>query len=142
MEYDRAERRRFILWTVIAVVVAITVGWGIWAFTVATSQVRGQGNAIIQKNSAQNWTKAQAEFEDMYAHIEASDRKIVIAKERMDANPGDRIAEDNYYGSMTVCQSQVADYNALARSYTAQDFRSADLPDQIDSRNPTTDCKE
>ena len=36
----------------------------------------------------------------------------------------------------------VADYNAKARNYLAAEFRAADLPAQIDSLNPNTDCQE
>lgn len=121
---------------------AVALGWGIWALNVATSGVRGQGNAVIQKNSAANWTTAQAEFEDMYAHIVATDKKVSIAKERLDLDAEDRTAQDVYYGTQTVCQSAVADYNAKARTFLAEDFRSADLPAQIDGHDPMTDCKE
>ena len=122
-------------------VVALVVV-GVWVIKVQTSGVRGEGNAIIKKNSAENWTAAQARFEGLYAEIEATDQKIVVAKQQMDLNPEDRTAQDNYFGTKTVCLSMVADYNSEARSFLSQDFRAADLPDQIDNRNPTTDCQE
>lgn len=115
---------------------------GAWGVKVATSGIRGEGDAVIQRNSAENWTTAQARFEGLYAEIIATDQKVQIAKEALDANPDDRTATDNYYGTRTVCLSIVADYNAEARSFLAANFRAADLPDQIDSRNPATDCQE
>lgn len=139
---DRAATRRLIIWIVVGVIVAVLLGWGIWALRVATSGVAGQGNAVVQKNSAANWTKAQADFEERYAHIEAQDRKIQAHYDRLQADPDDRFAETNYYGARDVCESAVAGYNAKARTFLAGDFRSADLPAQIDSTNPLTDCKE
>lgn len=128
-------------WVVVAVVVLLIapVAWGI---RVATSEVRGQGDAVATKNSAENWTEAQARFEGYWADIQASDRQIAIAREALDASPKDRTAEENYYGLRTYCEGLVADYNADARSYLSEDFRAADLPSQIDPTNPLTDCKE
>jgi len=120
---------------------AIALGWAIWAMNVATSGIRGQGNAVIQKNSAQNWTKAQGEFESIYAEIVATDQKITVARQRLADDPDDRTAKDIAYGTENVCLSLVADYNAKARTYLAADFRAVDLPDQISNLDPTTDCK-
>ncbi|HEY9251711.1 MAG TPA: hypothetical protein VIP06_03550 [Nocardioides sp.] len=120
----------------------IALGWGIWALNVAMSPVRGTGDAYAQRNSAQNWTTAQARFEDLYAEVVATDRKITVAKERIDADPDDRTAKDTYFGTKSVCLSIVADYNADARKYLSESFRAADLPEQISAIDPTTDCKE
>lgn len=139
---DRAQIKKMVIWIVVGVVLAVLLGWGIWALRVATSGVAGQGNAVVQKNSAANWTRAQADFVVLYASIEAQDRKINNAWERLEADPDDRFAETNYYGARDVCESTVADYNAKALSFLAKDFRGADLPEQIDDTNPLTDCKE
>ena len=139
---DRAQIKKMVIWIVVGVVIAVLLGWGIWALRVATSGVAGQGNAVVQKNSAANWTQAQAGFVVRYAEVEATDRKIQNAWERLQKDPEDRFAETNYYGARDVCESQVADYNSLARTYLAEDFRDADLPEQIDDTNPLTDCKE
>lgn len=141
-EGERAEARRSVKWGLIALGAVLALVALIWGINVATSGVRGQGDAVVQRNSAANWTKAQAEFEERYATIEAQDRKIQNHYDRLQANPDDRFAETNYYGARDVCESAVADYNAKARTFLAGDFRSADLPAQIDSTNPLTDCKE
>lgn len=139
---DRAQIKKMVIWIVVGVVIAVLLGWGIWALRVATSGVAGQGNAVVQKNSAANWTRAQADFEERYATIEAQDRKIQMHYDRLQADPDDRFAETNYYGARDVCESAVGDYNAKARTFLAEDFRSADLPERIDGTNSLTDCKE
>lgn len=128
--------------TLLAVVVIAAIWWFSFGASVLSSKPIGQGEAIIEKNSAENWTKAQGRFEDMYAEIVATDQKITVAKERMDTDPDDRTAKDTYYGTKTICLSFVADYNAEARKFLSADFRSADLPDQISDRQPSTDCQE
>lgn len=126
---------------IVGLVCFAMIGLAVWGVRVATSDVKGEGDAVIQKNSAENWTKAQARFESLYAEIVATDRKVTAAKERVDADPDDRTAADTYFGTQNVCLSFVADYNAEARTYLSADFRAADLPEQIDDLDPTTDCK-
>lgn len=127
---------------IVAVAACVALGIGIWGFRVATSEPKGRGDAAIEKNSAANWTTAQARFESLYAEIVAADRKVTLAHEALGTDPGNRTARDTYYGTRTVCLSIVADYNAAARTYLAADFRSADLPAQIGDADPATDCKE
>lgn len=129
------------LWA-LGVAVVLGLAAGIWGLQVLTSGPVGQGDAIIKKNSAQNWTAAQARFEDMYAGIQAQDQTIVIAHEKLERDPDDRNAETEYDGARQVCAKLVGDYNAEARKFLSQDFRSADLPEQISSFDTTTDCKE
>jgi len=123
----------------VALIVAVSVG--AWGLRVATSEIRGQGDAVVQRNSAQNWTSAQAEFESLYAEVVAQDKTVTIAKERLDANPADRTAQQNYDGARMVCANTVGRYNATARSYLSEDFRAADLPAQIGALDSTTDCE-
>lgn len=129
-------------WWLILVAVALAVAAAIWGVTVATSGVRGQGDAIVQKNSAANWVAAQARFEQDYQDILATDQKIVAAHTALQADPTDRTLQTNYSGLTSYCLSKAAGYNADARSYLSQDFRAADLPAQIDPNLSATDCKE
>lgn len=131
-----------IKWIVIGVILILVLGAALWAFNVATSGVKGQGDAQRQKNSAENWTKQQAEFERMYASIKAQDKNITIAAKEAKANPDDATKQINYSGLIRNCNDTVANYNAMARSYLAEQFRAADLPAQIDETDPATDCKE
>jgi hypothetical protein len=134
------------IWTGIGITlgfIALIAGilWVSFGAKVASSGIIGQGDAIIQKNSAENWTKAQAEFEELYAGIEAADRNIVVAYEAYDRDPS-QFNETNYTGAQMTCQDLIGQYNSKARTFLAADFKAADLPDRIDQSLPATDCKE
>lgn len=133
-------------WFFVFLGVVALVGVGIWGFSVVTSGPKGQGDAVIEKNSAENWLEAQARFEQNYAEIKAADVKIDNAYKIWQANPSDKTLQQTYTGLTSYCLGVVADYNADARSYLSEDFRAVDLPDQIDTEgnlaNPATDCKE
>src|SRR6478735_2178626 len=124
-------------------ILAVAVlGFGIWGVSVLVSGPVGVGNAIKEKNSSQNWTAAQAEFEDNYAEIIAADQKVTLAYTELQADPDDKALQTNYAGTANYCLVVVADYNADARKFLKEEFRSADLPDQISPLDPQTDCKE
>lgn len=122
-------------------VLAIIAG-GIWGFRVAASDVKGQGDAARTKNSAPNRIAAQERFETLYADIKAADERIDVMAAAKKASPTDLVATTNYTGAVNYCIQIRADYNAEARKYTAEQFRAADLPAQIDSLDPAFDCKE
>jgi hypothetical protein len=117
------------------------LSWGGYAFSVAMSGPKGVGDAIKQKNSASNWTRAQAEFEDRYEQVKALDRKIKVHREALDKDPSNGILQTNLTGVTSACMSAVADYNADSKKYLMEEFKSADLPYQIDDALATTDCR-
>lgn len=123
---------------VLAVIALISVG--VWGFKVATSDVKGQGDATVQKNSANNRIAAQERFEDLYAEIQQTDAKIGAAKQAYKANPT-QVNQTNLTGLVNYCLDVVGDYNAEARKYTSADFRAVDLPAQISEFDSKTDCK-
>ena len=125
---------RIFLWVVIAIVVSAGIGAAIWGITVATSGIKGEGDGVIQKNSAENWLDAQARFEENYAEYESTIFKIKQAQKALQDDPDNAILQTNYQGTVNYCASLVADYNADARNYLREDFKAADLPDQIDVR--------
>lgn len=152
-EEERETRReinrwgRFSMKWVFGILVAmLLVSGAIWALNVALSGPKGQGDAIAQNNSAENWIDAQAGFEEDYAEIIATDVKINNAYDALQADPDDQTLYDTYTGLMSYCLSVAADYNAAARSFLTEDWRDADLPDEIkidgNSVDPATDCKE
>ena len=126
----------------------------LWSTGVIFSGVKGKGDAVVQNNSAQNWTTAQRTFHSEYNLVEADKAKIATAKTNLDqwkaANPAptnDPIAyqqwsqqESNYQtsliGPQQECLNTVADYNTNAKSYLTQDWRDASLPESL----PTSDC--
>lgn len=124
-----------------SIVALVALGVGAFVLAVALSGPVGQGNGIIQKNSAENWTQAQARFETEYAGVIALDRKIEVAATALAVDPTDPTLQTNHTGVQNACISAVALYNAEARKFLSADFRAADLPDQINGTNPATDCK-
>lgn len=131
-----------IKWIVGGAILVIVIGVALWYFTVYTSGIKGEGDAERQKNSAENWTKQQAEFERMYASIKAQDKNISIAYAELKADPDDATREVNYSGLVRNCNDTVATYNARAREFLAEEFRAADLPKEITDTDPATDCQE
>lgn len=127
---------------IIGVLVALVlIVWGGFALKVALSGPKGVGDAIIQKNSAENWTKAQAKFERLYAGIQSADQKTELAAQRLAMNPTDLTLQQTHAGVQSGCISLVADYNAESRKFLSEDFKSTDLPYQIETNKPQFDCK-
>lgn len=112
----------------------------IWGIGVATSGVKGQGDAIKINNSAENWTKKQAFFEDKYQAVKVADQKIALFAQVVAKNPKDRTAQDNLTGITSQCMNYVAEYNAESRKFLSQDWKSVDLPIELGNL-PSTDCK-
>jgi hypothetical protein len=139
INYGMRQGTKITLW-VAALIILLTAAF--WAIHVATSGPRGQGDAYAQKNSAANWTKAQAEFNQRYQGIQALDKNVTQAAVALKRNPKDTRRQIEYDGNVRNCNDAVSNYNSLSRSYLAEDFRDADLPYQIDDTDPTTDCKE
>lgn len=131
-----------LVWVLVIILFISLIGVAFWAFNVGSSGVRGQGDALVQKNSAENWTAAQARFEQDYQDIVATDQKITNAWSALQFDPTDKTLQTNYSGLTSYCLSKVARYNADARSYLSEDFRSVDLPAEIPTSNIATDCKE
>lgn len=90
--------KKIVLLIVAVFALSALISVGIWGFKVATAPIKGQGDASITKYSAENWTAAQARFEDMYSDIEATDRKIEVAQATLDADPTDKTAKQTLSG--------------------------------------------
>lgn len=133
---------RAFIWVVAVLIAVGVISIGVWGFRVVTSDTAGKGNAVIQKNDANNRIAAQERFENMYQDVKAADAKITVAAEALALDPTDKTAQQNLTGVKNYCIQAAADYNAEARKYSAEDFRSADLPFQIDTFDTSTDCKE
>lgn len=122
--------------------VAAIVSIGGWAFSVATSDIKGRGDVVRKTNDADNRIFAQENFHQRYQDILASDKKLDQAAADKAANPTDVTARTQYTGLVNYCLSIVGEYNTDARRITRQKFLDADLPAQIDAADPATDCKE
>lgn len=119
---------RIAAWTITIVIFCGAITAGIWAFKVATSDVKGKGDATRTVNSGGNRLAQQAYFEQTYADIEAAAANLTL--------PGSDVEKS---GRLAYCRRLVADYNAAARKQDAAKFRAADLPARIDS---STACPE
>ena len=146
---EREERRQANMWMGLGIkwwiIIALLIAGfiiGAWLFNVTTSGVKGQGDAQIEKNSAQNWVQAQADFHRYYEGILADDRKIDDTAAELEESPDDAVLKTNLTGLKNHCQDLVATYNTKAQSFLSQDFRDAGLPERIDLNNSTTNCKE
>jgi len=159
-ELERWTPRRVKLAICAFVAVVIIAPVAIWGIRVATSDTRGAGNVEIERNSAENRVRAQAYFEQHYQDIQKFDLQIADAQKAYDnfiaTNPkptaDDVVAAQIYTqqlnsrqvtltGLQQQCQNTVADYNAEARKTLAAEWRSKELPYQIDGSSPATDCK-
>lgn len=76
--------------SVAAVLVTALVAVGIFVGRVLLSDPVGEGNAIIQKNSANNRIAAQERFESLYQEVIASDQKIDAAQQALSLSPDDK----------------------------------------------------
>lgn len=134
------------------------IGAVAWAAGVFTSDIKGRGDTIVRKNSANNRISAQAFFEDTYATVKAQDRKIDIAQQALadfqqTPRPSEDVVKAQQYdqqlqqlrnearGLQSICQDAVASYDSEARKTIRSQWRSDDLPYQIDTSDPDTDCQ-
>lgn len=131
---------RAMIWIICIVLFAGAVSAGIWYFNVATSDVKGKGDAVRTVNAGVNQLAQQAYFQQTYADIQAADRKL----DQLAADKAAKVegADIRYSGAVSYCQGLIGDYNAAARKEIASKFRDIDLPDQIAATDPKTDCKE
>lgn len=122
--------------------VGLIIGGIFFTINVLLAPAKGQGEAQMKKYSAENWTAAQARFEDIYAGIQAKDAQINVLYADKVARPNDLTAQQTYTGVVSACLKSVSEYNADSRKFLAEDFKSADLPTSINTTNSKFDCKE
>lgn len=136
---------RIAIWIVVAVVVLGSVGAGIWAFKVATSDVKGAGDQTRATNDGQNRINAQEWFHGQYGQILAADRNLDDAAKNLAASTSEKDREfwrTNYTGLKNRCNEMVAVYNAETQKVTRGKWLDPALPYQIDASDPRTDCRE
>lgn len=132
---------RAVLVTVVVLVVCGGLGWAGWAIKVATSEVKGAGDAHIKINDADNRLQSQALFEDLYRKIQEYDKNLDVAAKAIKADPSS-FNRTNYDGLVMTCNAAVQEYNAEARKTVRAKWLSRDLPYEIDETDPRFDCKE
>ena len=144
-EFDRDIRSvgaRVAIWTIVGLLFFGAIGGGIWAFKVATSEVKGRGDKTRIINDGKNQIAAQETFEALFQQIQAHDRNLDQAAADKAEHPGDTFFATNYSGLVKTCNDTVFQYNAEANKVSRAKWMSEDLPFQIDQTNPLFDCKE
>jgi len=119
-------------WVATIIVITMLIGMLGWGFTVLTSGIKGQGDATIQKNSGTNRIVQDARFQQLNESYKGSLAKIKIAQAAAKASPKDKTAQTNLVGTQQYCVDLVNQYNALAQSFIAEDFRGTNLPSTLD----------
>lgn len=130
---------RIVLSFLAVLAVAGLVSIGIWYFKVATSDVKGAGDAARQNNSAANRLHAQQKYAELHEGIQATDRNIDTLAEAVKNDPT-QVNKTNLIGAQNVCQSSVAEYNAMATNVLTRGWIPAGLPVRVGD-DPGTDCK-
>lgn len=128
-----------IAWTVAAIVVIAVIGVAVWYFGVATSGVKGAGDATKQTNSAANRLQVQAKYSSLYQGILAADLNIGVLDEAAKTDPS-VFNKTNLVGAQNVCNQSVADYNAMAINALTAPWRPVELPISVGA-DQATDCK-
>lgn len=128
-----------LVWTFVVIAVVAAIGIGVWYFTVATSGVKGQGDATKQTNSAANRLQAQARYAQLYEGIQAADKNITTLAKAAAANPT-QVNQTNLTGAQNVCQQDVAAYNSMATNALTSPWIPPALPARVGD-DPATDCQ-
>lgn len=131
---------RAIVWFLVVAGVIAAVAVGVWIFRVQTSDIRGEGDATVQKNSAANRIAARQEYSNIHEDIQGADQRIDVFAAAYAASKS-AVNQTNLTGAQTYCLARVRDYNALAQKYLSADFRPEGLPAVIDQSDPAFDCK-
>lgn len=133
---------RAAVWVIGVVLFVGAIGVGVWYFKVATSDIKGAGDATRQVNTGKNRIASQEAFEALYAQIQAYDRNLDQAAADKAEHPGDAFFATNYSGLVKTCNDAVGQYNADARKVSRAKWLTDDLPYEINITDPKTDCKE
>lgn len=124
---------------ILAVIIAITlIGWAGWAISVAVSGPKGQGDAVKINNSAENWTEKQQKFEKLYAAVQTNEELVDLHTDRAAADPGDKTAAQMLAGVKSECIASVNAYNAESRKVLSKDWKSPDLPHELNTNRCTS----
>lgn len=112
----------------------------LWGLGVLTSDPKGRGDAIRNRNSAANRVAAQERFQVLYNEVLAADKRIGVAYTAVQGDLTNQTLMTNYTGAVNYCFTVVADYDATTQKFSAEVFRDTDLPEFIDPLDPLTDC--
>lgn len=125
---------------VLAIIGVVIVGWcfsaGIWGLGVATAGIYGKGEAHKQIQSADFRIQAYDHFFNLYASIDANQKKLSDFEEQLALyEPGTKeynMTIVNINGVKSILHDSISQYNYDAqKNWTEGQFRDNDLPYQI-----------
>jgi hypothetical protein len=134
-------RRRIVgevwFWILMVLLVSAVIGIGLWAFGVFTSDIKGAGGAIKQRNSTVNRIQKQEMFEQLAADYEGyivkiGQLKVVVATTSDKVDKGLRTTE--LLGLQQICVDGAVQFNAESKKYTSRVWKSAGLPVVLDPK--------
>ena len=140
-DYYGVSRRRLVgevwFWILVILLIVGVVGIGLWGFGVFTSDIKGAGGAIKQRNSTVNRVQKQEMFEQLAADydgylIKISQLKLVVATTSSDIDKELRTTE--LLGVQQICVDAAQNFNAESRKYTSRVWKSAGLPASLDPK--------
>ena len=134
---------RVLLYVILVGVLCAIVAGGVGAWNYFTASTKGKIEQTQQINTGQNRTAAQEHFETLYGDIKTQTANIQVAQQALEsASPDDKSRrQTELIGLQQTCNAAVNTYNADARKVSKEEFRTADLPEQIDPFDESTDCK-
>jgi hypothetical protein len=135
---------------VIAAVVAVfALSIGIWVFRVQTADIKGRGDAEIQRKSGAARISQYNYFFDLCVSVQNAESAIDAEYNRLE-NTTDPYQKDviqtNISAQQTTRMNGINTYNADAKKgYTSGQFLSSSLPYQLDTApyepgGPKTQC--
>lgn len=134
------------LWIVAIVIGVGVLSGGIWAFKVATSDVKGAGDATRITNDGRNRINAQEWFHGQYEQVKSADKRLDRAAADLRTAEAAKATDLDFYrtnltGLTNRCLEMVGNYNAEANKVSRGKWRDPALPFQLDDTDPATDCK-
>ena len=129
-------------WIAMTVAFFLLIGAAIWGAKVLFAPAKGAGDQELIIHDGRNRVNAQEWFAGQLGQIKAADQKLDMAADDMAANPDDRFAKTNYIGLKNRCIDMVNAYNSEANKISRGRWISPDLPQQINTSDPATDCLE
>lgn len=126
-------------WILVGILFFGGIGVATWYFSVATSGVKGAGDATKQVNSAANRLQAQDKYNKLYTGIQAADRNINTLAETYKLSPN-QYNLTNLTGAQNVCSSSIGEYNQMATNTLTKQWIPVELPTMV-GNDPATDCK-
>lgn len=132
-----------IVWAVVIFAGITGAAW--WAVSVATSEIRGRGDATKIVNDGRNQVNAQEWFQGKYGEILGADAKLQNARDAWDAakgTPDEGMWMTSYTGLKNRCVQMVTEYNAEAGKISRGKWMDPSVPQRIDGSDPATDCSE